>query len=175
MEGSPPPREAYLELLSVWAVRAKRSLEAHYTAARVLSRRHALLGGLLIIVSAITTTLAGRPLLGFPVAKVDNLLTLSSALTLALASLHVFLRDGDRAAEHRRAAAAYSAIKRRLENTVTDIAAGVQLGPDDVASLRTEIDTISENAIGVPKGIWKTNEERGARSAEITLIHRNRE
>lgn len=150
--------EAYTDLLSTWARRAKRSLDAHYAAARSLSWRHNVVGGLLIVASVITTTLAGRNLFGFASMQIDSFVTLSSALTLALASLHVFLRDGDRANQHKHVASRYAGLKRRLETAITEILAGDPIVIERVEALSAELDSLGESALGVPPRIWNSME-----------------
>lgn len=157
-----PPSEAsvraYADLLSTWARRAKRSLDAHYAAARSLSWRHSLVGGLLIVASVVTTTLAGRNLFGFTATETDSYVTLSSALTLALASLHVFLRDGDRSNQHKQVASRYAGLKRRLEAAITEILAGGPIMTERIEGLSTELNSLGESALGVPPRIWNAME-----------------
>lgn len=162
--------DAYQDLLVVWARRTKRSLEAHYSTARSLAWRNGIVGGLLIVASVVTTTLAGRNLFGFAASQLDSYITLSSALTLALASLHVFLRDGDRANQHKEVAAKYGDMKRRLELELTEIVAGGDINQEHLKSLLRELASLGDSAPGVPPRTWRRVAAKYPGEGEISVI-----
>ena len=84
-------------------------------------------------------------------------MTVFSAMTLAIASAHVFLKDEHRAEEHRRKATRYAALRRELEQLQC---APSELTQSQLTDIRTRMADLAENGPTIPERIWTKTEEK---------------
>jgi hypothetical protein len=86
-----------------------------------------------------------------------------SVLAAVLAALQTFLRYSERAEKHRATAAAYAAVRHRLEET-TNIPVAVR-GPlkKFLDEIEGQMGSLAQSAPNVPESVWK--EVQAARSA----------
>lgn len=160
-------------ILKKWRNRCARAALAHYASARRHDLEHLGLGVVLIVVSTISTVLAGRPLFGLAVEWLDNTVLLAAAVTLALATVQVFRNDAARADKHRRTAAAFSEVKREIECMLVDL--GGECTPPasspqglDLSMIKLKLKMLAEESLGVRGSIWrKVDREVSALGREL--------
>jgi hypothetical protein len=140
---------------------------AHYRTARYHDDWNVWLGGLLIVTSIVAAVLAGRTLFSIDEATTNTLALVASAFTVSLASLQVFRGDASRADGHRRTAAAYSAIKRDIEQMFTNTE-GAPANACALEMLKLRLKVVAEESLGVPGRIWRrVDREAPSRSGDL--------
>jgi hypothetical protein len=152
-----PSRPDVRKLVEKWTCTVDRATSGHYEAARHLDGRHRFIGLLLLSCSVAATCLAGRAMFYLPIAILDSFMTVFSAMTLAIACAHVFLKDEQRAEEHRRKAARYAVLRRELEQ--------LQCAPSDptqsqLTDIRTQMADLTEVGLTIPARIWTKTEAK---------------
>jgi hypothetical protein len=133
------------KLLAKWQERARTNQLQHYAAAQYFGNAHNAIGIPAVILSTIVGTTVFATLQKQVTLGVQIGVGAISVLAAALAALQTFLRYSERAEKHRATAAAYAAVRHRLEAT-TNVPVAVR-GP-----LREFLDGI-EGQLGSPGGV----------------------
>ena len=141
-------------LLKAWFMRSRLAMKAHYRTEELLSYRHTAIGAILLVASALSTAFTGCLLLLTDSNNLELAAAIVSAASLAFSSLHVLLRDHDRAASHRAAGTRYSAVRRRMEHVLATKNGGSKFG-DEVEHIRKELDVIAVESPPIPGWIWR--------------------
>lgn len=144
--------ESPTSLAERWLKRLRESQFAHYEAAERLSRANTRLGIPVVIFSAMVGTsifasLGSSNELPTALRIAAGLISISAAV---LASLQTFLKFSERAEKHRAIAARYGAIRRQIEQ----ILAFEEINSDVLKNIRSQIDTLGEEAPEIPKHIF---------------------
>jgi len=141
------------DLISCWQSRINRMKDAHYAAATELQRGHMYLGlpatiGSAVVGATVFTSLATSTSVGVQIAA--GLLSLVAGV---LAALQTFLRQAERAEQHRLAGARYGTLKSEIELLAT-------FPPPDPAQLEVSLhalrhrwDEIREKSPAIPTGL----------------------
>lgn len=134
------------ELLSRWALNAKRSQFANFEAARNFSQLHMAIG----IPVVILTSIVGTSLFASLESDVNHsyriILALISVISAVLASLQTFLNYGERASRHRAIAVEYGAIKRHIQ----ELLSRSDVTNQEVSSVREKMNMLGKDAPEVP-------------------------
>jgi hypothetical protein len=147
-------------LLARWRNRARLNQDQHWEAAKRFQRLHYLVGVPAVALSAIVGTTVFATLQKQVGLRIQLLVGGISLLAAVLAVLQTFLGFSARAEQHKSVAAAYGAIRRRLETLVTlpvelrgDIAETVKL-------VEIELDNLAKAAPTVPNDIYQSVQPR---------------
>jgi hypothetical protein len=141
-------------LLTKWEKRLRRSIKGHYEATRRLEKRHYLIGTLLISTSVISTVFSGRSLFRLDTHILDEVITVTAALSLVFSCLHVFLQDIARAERHRRTAEKLSELKRQIELIISRQKQGIELKIEEIDAFRVQMDDIYREIPAIPAHFW---------------------
>jgi hypothetical protein len=143
------------KLLAKWQERARTNQLQHYAAAQYFGNAHNAIGIPAVILSTVVGTTVFAAL-----QKQVNLggqigVGAISVLAAVLAALQTFLRYSERAEKHRAAAAAYAAVRHRLEattNTPVAVRGPLKEFLDDIEG---QLDSLAQSAPNVPERVWK--------------------
>ncbi len=145
-----------LELLRHWARNVKRAQFAHYRMADHYRRQYTAIGVAVTVITVATGSAlladlpSVLPSLTTPIRIVSGLLVLFAS---ALSGLQTFLKLEERKALHAEAGAAYSAVKRHIDQLIADakdkiIASSVL---DDV---RSHMDSLGSQSPQISDSVW---------------------
>ena len=144
------------ELLSVWLNRAEVAQHAHRKAGKHFARKHYILGGIIVSLSALVgTSLAARVETG---EVMHWIITGISAAVFLLASLQTFLKYHERAERHESLRAGFSALCREIEEKLKLGRQGHERPSEVVPRIRASYNRLSATHTPVPERIWKKAE-----------------
>ncbi len=139
-------------MLVRWLKRARESAFAHYAAEERYSRLNYALG----VPAAFLAAVVGTSVFASLDKVVDNrikvLVGVLSIGSAVLAGLQTFLRYGDRAEQHRKAAVIYASLRREIELALlfrSDIT------KDSIEAIKQKYNEITEVAPNVHNSLWK--------------------
>jgi hypothetical protein len=137
------------QLALQWYGRVVLVQHGHYLAALYFTRRHWILGGATVALTAAVGTSVFATL-----AKQADLLVLTGALSIfatLTASLQMFLSYGERADKHRVAGARYGTIGRELELLL----AAPEFRYGCLEKVKTELDALARECPHIPDAVHK--------------------
>jgi hypothetical protein len=142
------PAKNGVELLQRWIKRGRESQFCHYEMASLLEVRSRMLG----IPVILFTTIVGASIFSSFSESADTrvavgLLSLAAAV---LSSLQTFFNYSDRAEKHRRAAAKFSSVRRRMELHAVREA----VDPELMNVFREELDELASESPHVPQHVY---------------------
>jgi hypothetical protein len=127
----------------------------------VCKRHHYLLGIPLVVLTAVTGTSVFATISATPQRWFQLLIGGASVTAAVLGALQTFLRPADEVAAHRSAAAAYSALRRTLEQRRVQSSA---LPDDALDGARERFADLADRSPVVPPRVWeRTCRRLGAR------------
>jgi hypothetical protein len=146
------------ELLTGWLIHAHKARDRHDEAARKYAKGQFALG----IPSLISSTVVGTSVFAALSAKATPSLWvgLLSILAAVLAALQTFMDFGGRSDKHRNAGVKYKSSIRLLEESMIQIKQGKDLTKDDIAAIRTMLDSLEETAPVVMPKIYDKVEKK---------------
>lgn len=146
------------ELLENWLRRLRESQFAHYEAAKSLSRSNYTLGIPAVILSTFVGTSIFASLGETLTPSIQIFVGIISVLAATLSAVQTFLGFSERAAKHREVASRYGSARRRIEEILA--VSGESVTPQEISTLRREIDSIAAEAPNVSDGIWTRTEKK---------------
>lgn len=153
-----PPAGTTAELLLDWLRRARESQWGHYAAERSLLRGHYVIGIPLVLLTAF----AGTSIFATISLQTDTWFKVAVALTSVVAAilsgLQTFLRNADRASNHRSAGGSYGALRRELEQWLAS--GGALPSAQELTTLRRRLDDLAEHSPAIPPRVWARTERR---------------
>ena len=160
---------AKLNILDEWNRRATRAGWAHGQAASLCSCWHITLGIPLVISTAIVGALANDSGKAAAIAPL-------SIVAAVLAGLQTFLNLSERTQLHKKAGAAYSNVRRSIEDLVAIPPEAPKELDTAMKRIRETFDTLAETTPNVPGIIWSRaykKYERGTYKSTVNQIHSN--
>lgn len=137
------------DLAVEWYSRVVWVQQGHYLAALHFTRRHWLLGGSTILLTALVGTSVFASL-----NRQADLLVLTGALSVMatlLAALQTFLSYGERADKHRVAGARYGVVGRALELML----ASAQFDAPGLVKIKERLDALAQECPHIPDAVHK--------------------
>lgn len=141
------------ELLTQWLIRAADRERVNFTAANIYKTWHLVIG---LPILALTTIAASSSFSSWEKLPGRYSIAIScfKILVPVLAALQTFLGLSELAERHRRMATKYGALKRQLEQRLTQL----PLEPAELeklmSTIRTEIDAIEDDEPQIPRFVW---------------------
>ncbi len=111
--------ESIKSLLYEWARRTLMALDAHYDAARFLSRRNYYIDIPAMVLAGVVGTSVFVTLEQEVDIRIKIVVGPISLVAAVLSTLQIFLKYAERAQKHKHTAARYSAIKREIKQRLT--------------------------------------------------------
>ena len=161
--------EHWERMLKAWEARCGRNLAAHYESARRLVLRHRMVGGGLLVAAVLSA--AAGPLSDEPTNPLwlHVVMMTLGPLTAALAAIHVFLHDNDRALQHRAAAARYSAHKREIEVLIARLRQTGKVPEDEIGRIQHLLDRVGQESIAISGRVWRWSATAIAQAGAIPV------
>ena len=146
------------QLLTGWLVHSHKARDRHDEAARRYAKGQIAFGIPSLIVSTIvgTSVFAALSSKEIPPLWVGLL----SILAAVLAALQTFMDFGGRSDKHRNAAVKYKSSIRLLEESIVRLKQGTELTKDEIATIRTTLDSLEETAPVVMPKIYDSIEKK---------------
>lgn len=146
-----------IDLLFHWARNVKRAQYAHYRMADRYGWQYRSTG----ITTAVITVICGSSiLLDLPQvsqayeAQIKLIIALAILFASALSGIHTFLKLDERALGHKKAGAAYSALKRQIDQLIAAARSKV-IDSELLNAVREKIDYLGANTPQVDDNLWK--------------------
>jgi len=142
-----------IQLLNQWLNRVRRNQLAHRQSAKFFNYLNNLLGIPVIVLSTFVGTSIFSTLNQSVKNSIRIILGLISTSSAVLAALQTFLKFGERANQHSKAAANYGSTRRNIEQYIaTKINDKDQ--PTFLNKIRDDMDHLSSDSPEVPEFIW---------------------
>ena len=148
-------------LLSDWLVRAKRKTNAHTASASRFELFHLVVGVPSVVLSAITGTAVIAQQTAKDPGEWTWWIVLLVVLAAILTSLQTFLNFGARAKHHKKTAAEFSILRRKLQLAI-DLGTGSD--KDEIKQLGEVFDDITADEPIIPSTIWRQVEKKYPRN-----------
>lgn len=146
-----------LDLLLHWARNTKRAQHAHYRMAGIYRRRYRLIG---ITVTAITV-ICGSSVIAdlskyFPSVEIHIKMAIGLTVLFAsaLSGFQTFLKLDERAQLHKDTGAAYSAIKRHIDQLIVSVKTNA-IDAEVLNNIREKMDALGADSPEVDDRVWK--------------------
>jgi len=146
------------QLLTGWLIHCHKARDRHDEAARKYAKGQFAMG----IPSLILSTVVGTSVFSAMSSKEAPMLWvgLLSILAAVLAALQTFMDFGGRSDKHRNAAVKYKSAIRLLEESIVQQKQGTVLTKDEIATIRTTLDSLEETAPVVMPMIYNSIEKK---------------
>jgi hypothetical protein len=146
------------QLLTGWLVHCHKARDRHDEAARRYAKGQYALGIPSLIVSTVVGTSVFAALSSKEVPPLW--VGLLSILAAVLAALQTFMDFGSRSDKHRSAAVKYKSSIRLIEESLVQQRQGTALNNDEIAAIRTALDSQEESAPVVMPAIYDSIEKK---------------
>lgn len=147
------------ELLVDWRRRARESQFGHFEASKHFGLQHYWTGIPVVVVSAIVGTSIFATLQSQEALAIQIVLGMLSVSAAVLASLQTFLGSSEKAEKHRAAGAAYGAIRREIEQTISLGLPEEAEGKKVLDAFRERFDELALQAPEISPKIWKRTDD----------------
>jgi hypothetical protein len=148
-----PRHEASVVLMSDWFRRVRENQHVHYACGNYFSRLNYWLGIPTIILTSLVGTAVFASLEREDIGNYKILIGLVSVMAAVLASLQTFLGFSERSEKHRRIAAGYAAVRRKLELLKTFTVPERDKLEQAFAAIKAEIDDLANSSPEVPQRV----------------------
>jgi hypothetical protein len=150
--------ESLGQLLSGWLIHSHKARDRHDLASRTYAKGQYALGIPALVVSTVVGTSLFSALASKEVPALwVGLLSIAAA---ALTAVQTFMDFGGRSDKHRIAAVKYKGSIRTIEYLLMRLSTSANVTDEDLAALRSHLDTLEESAPVVMPRIYDTVEKR---------------
>lgn len=157
--------QSTVELLRGWLIHAHKGRDRHDLAARIYERARYGFG----IPTLVVSTIVGTAVFSALVSKAapEWWVGVLSVLAAVLSALQTFLDFPTRAERHRSAGVKYKAVIRSLEQSLAELGIGASPPATAIGSLRTQLDTLEDEAPVIMPRIFDRIEKRYSRVSYV--------